>query len=195
MLGYGGVGADYFLEIEGHFAQRRGTPFVLSAKDWTLMQKWAADGVPLPVVLEAIDACFDKADERKKKINGLSYCRHAVKELWEERRELQVGAEEATPEEGAEPTLAALAETFASSPHEAVRAFAPRIRELAREKTVPRIEERLMDLEGELVSLLASDALRAEAARMAGSNDRAVEAHLRRLVRETFELPRLTLFM
>ncbi len=194
MLRYGGVSPEYFLEIEAHFAQRRGTPFVLSAKDWTLMQKWAADGVPLPVVLEAIDSCFDKANERQKKINGLSYCRHAVKELWQERRELQVGAEEATPEEGAEPLLASLAEAFESSPNDAVRAFAPRIRELAREKTVPRIEERLMDLEGELVSLLASDDLRAEASRAGGGNERAAEAHLRRLVRETFALRRLTLF-
>ena len=28
---------EYFTDIEAHFAQRRGTPFVLSAKDWALM--------------------------------------------------------------------------------------------------------------------------------------------------------------
>src|SRR4051794_37086765 len=93
------VSSDYFLEIESHFAMRRGTPFVLSAKDWALMKKWADDAIPLPVVIEAIDSVFEKAAERQKRVNSLSYCRHAVTELWKERRELQVGANEAVPEE------------------------------------------------------------------------------------------------
>jgi hypothetical protein len=45
----------YFQEIEAHFALRRGTPFILNAKDWALMKKWYEDGVPLPIVIEAID--------------------------------------------------------------------------------------------------------------------------------------------
>jgi len=82
----------YFEEIEGHFAARRGTPFILSAKDWALMKSWHDEGVPLPVVIEAIDSVFEKNETsgRQKKINSLSYCRHAVKELWDERRELTV---------------------------------------------------------------------------------------------------------
>ena len=28
----------YFEDIEAHFAARRGTPFILSAKDWVLMK-------------------------------------------------------------------------------------------------------------------------------------------------------------
>src|SRR5436853_5501972 len=91
---------DYFLEIESHFAMRRGTPFILSAKDWALMKTWAEGGIPLPVVIEAIDTVFEKAAERKKIVNSLSYCRHAVKELWSERKELQVGASGTVPEEG-----------------------------------------------------------------------------------------------
>src|SRR5437762_12916287 len=91
---------------------RRGTPFILSAKDWVLMKKWHDEGVPLPVVIEAIDTVFEKneASGRKKVISSLSYCRHAVKEIWEERRELAVGDGSITPEEAPDAALELLAD-------------------------------------------------------------------------------------
>lgn len=193
------MSSDYFQEIEAHFASRRGTPFVLNAKDWALMKSWSDAGVPLPVVIEAIDSVFDKREAQGKKVNSLSYCKHAIKELWHERKELQIGAEGAVPEESPSILLEALAASFEGSAHEVVRTFAPRVRELAREQSVPRIEERLMELEQEVIDAVATDALRAEARALgAGANEktraRTEEAHLRRLVREAFELPRLTLF-
>lgn len=189
---------EYFTEIESHFAFRRGTPFVLNAKDWALMKGWAEEGIPLAVVIEAIDAVFDKREAESKKVNGLSYCKFAVKELWKERKELQVGAEGEAPEENVEPLLEALALRLASSP---APSFADRIRALARERSVPRVEELLMELEQELIDALLPQAeeLRAEArALTSGADDktraRTEEAHLRRLVREKFGIPRLTLF-
>ena len=190
----------YFEEIEGHFAARRGTPFILSAKDWTLMKGWHDEGIPLPVVIEAIDAVFDKSE---KKINSLSYCRHAVKELWKLRKEMLVGAAGETPEAAPEPLLDALATQLEAVP--AAAEFAPRVRALVSEKSVPRIEEKLMELERELLDavIAAEDvaAIRAEiAASLAGAKldektrARTEEANLRRLVRERFGLPRLTLF-
>jgi hypothetical protein len=214
VLAYAAVSADYFLEIESHFATRRGTPFILSAKDWVLMKKWHEEGVPLPVVLEAIDSVFDKnetATGRKKMINGLSYCRHAVKELWDERRELHVGGEGQAPEAGAEPLLEALAVDLEASeaPHEVVAAFAVRVRGLAAEKTIPRIEEQLIDLEAELFAAVFAalptsemEAVRVAVVRALGDTSRldektrvrTEEANLRRIVRDRFGLPRLTLF-
>ena len=181
---------DYFKEIEARFISRRGTPFVLNAKDWALMKKWAEQGVPLPIVIEAIDTVFDRFDAEDRKVNGLGFCRDAVKKLWRERRDLQVGTTESLPEEGAEAALNALADALETS----APAFAPRVRELARERSVPRIEENLIDLEHELANMFATDEIRAEAARASEGNARAEEAHLRRLVRERFGLPRLTLF-
>lgn len=191
------MSGDYFLEIEAHFALRRGTPFVLNAKDWILMKSWSDEGIPLPVVIEAIDSCFDKQEAKSRKVNGLAYCKHAVKELWTERRELLIGGQEASPEEEVVPRLDALAAAL-----EPVSAkFALRVRELVSEKSVPRIEERLMELEQELIeSLLPSAAeLREEARALTSGADektraRTEEAHLRRLVRERFSLPRLSLF-
>lgn len=193
---------DYFQEIEAHFAQRRGTPFLLSAKDWALMKSWSVEGIPLSVVIEAIDSVFEKNESKgtQKKINSLSYCRHAVKEIWTERRELQIGAHDTAPEENVQASL----DTLARAVEPVSPEFAEKVRALASEKSVPRIEERLMELEEELLdAMLASsgeaDAIRADARALASGADdkaraRAEQAHLRRLARERFALPRLTLF-
>jgi hypothetical protein len=190
------VAADYYQEIEAHFAMRRGTPFVVNPKDWALMQEWHAAGIPLPVVIEGIDSVFDKQEAKGKKVNGLRYCRHAVKELWDERRELQIGSETVAPEEAPEPRLETLAVALDAFP-----TYASRVRELVVLRSVPRIEEALMELEAELVASLSAEApeLRAEAEKLVAGADektrvRSLEAHLRRLVRERFSIPRLTLF-
>lgn len=192
---------DYFLEIEAHFAMRRKTPFILSAKDWALMQRWRAEGIPLPVVIEAIDSVFEKNESsgRRKVISSLSYCRHAVKELWDARRDLYAGAGEQPPEANPTARLEALAGQLGS-----VADFADRVRELAREKSVPRIEQALMELEREMIDVLIASApeLREEIAASLGDTSkldpkiraRTEEANLRRRVREKFGLPRLTLF-
>jgi hypothetical protein len=182
------VPAEYFQEIEAHFASRRGTVFVLNAKDWALMQKWAADGIPLPIVIEAIDSVFAKQEAAGKKVNSLSYCKHAVKEMWEERKALTVGAEGVAPEEDPASRLEELATLLVTTP---AAAFAPRVRELATLRSLPKIEEALMALEEELIVALGSAELREEASRLA-KEPRAVEAHLRRLVREHYGLPRFT---
>jgi hypothetical protein len=186
------VSVEYFQEIEAHFARRRGTPFIVNAKDWALMKKWHADGVPLPVVIEALDSVFDKQEAKGRKVNSLSYCKHAVKELWDERRELAIGGEGSVPEE--DPT-ARLEELAAALPV----AWGERVRTLR--GSVPHIEEQLMALESELIEELlpAAPELRGEAeALVAGADEktraRSLEAHLRRLARERFGIPRLSLF-
>jgi len=198
----------YFVEIEGHFAQRRGTPFVLSAKDWMLMKKWREDGVPLPVVIEAIDSVFERNETsgRRKMISSLSYCRHAVKEIWDERRELYAGAHDILPEADPLALLEALAQELEASPLAAP--FAGRVRALANEKSVPAIEEKLLELESELLDTIikaepegmaeirarVETALAGSAAMDEKTKARTVDANLRRLVRERFNLPRLSLF-
>ena len=187
----------YFLDIEAHFAVRRNTPFILSAKDWALMKKWRDDGVPLPVVIEAIDTVFEKneASGRRKVISSLSYCRHAVKELWDERKNLFVGGGEQTPESSPAEMLEALAQQVPAE-------FADRVRALATLKSVPKIEEALIELEREMLDQLADDSLRADARTSLGDTSkleektraRTEEANLRRLIREKYALPRLTLF-
>src|SRR5947209_16830417 len=185
---------DYFAEIESHFASKRGTQFILNAKDWALMKEWHEAGVPLPIVIEAIDYVFEKAAERKKVVNSIRYCKHAVKELWDERRELTVGEGSSTPEASPSDALEALAA-------ELPEPFGERVRALAAEKSVPRIEEKLIELERELIDALLASLPAAERPVIALPPDvdektraRTEEANLRRAVRERFNLPRLTLF-
>jgi len=198
---------DYFLEIESHFALRRNTPFILSTKDWVLMKLWYEEGVPLPVVIEAIDSVFEKNETsgRRKVISSLSYCRHAVKELWDERRDLFVGATESTPESNPQALLEALAGEIEPA---AGGELAARVRALGKERSVPKIEERLMEIERELIeALIAShpaevEAIREQIAAALGDTSkldpkvrsRTEEANLRRKIRERFAIPRLTLF-
>ena len=207
ILSYGNAVAgddEYFLEIEAHFARRRNTPFILSAKDWVLMKKWKEDGVPLPVVIEAIDSVFEKNETsgRRKVINSLSYCRHAIKELWNERKELQVGAGAETPEIAPETILDRLADALEQWP-----AAARSVRALASERSVPKIEERLIEIEHDLIdsilrSLPDADSIRREVIASLGDTSkldektrrRTEEANLRRVVRARFGIPRLTLF-
>jgi hypothetical protein len=199
------VSDAYFVEIEAHFAARRGTPFILSAKDWALMKKWHEEGVPLPVVIEAIDAVFEKNETsgRRKTISSLSYCRHAVKELWEDRKVLYVGETATTPEISLDALASQLETTSLGAP------FAARVRDLARLGSIAKIEESLLDLERELLDAAIAAApaevasIRDEIAATLGDTSRidektlarTLEANLRRMVRERFGLPRLTLFM
>ena len=203
---------DYFLEIEARFAERRNTPFILSAKDWALMKKWRDDGVPLPVVLEAIDQVFENNETsgRRKVISSLSYCRHSVKELWNDRKDLYAGGSEPAPEEQPGPMLDALAERLsaAEAPAPVIAEFAAAVRALVSEKTVPRIEERLIAMESDLMTRImeadpaAAAEIREELARAIGdpakldekTRQRTEEANLRRIVRTRYGLPRLTLF-
>jgi hypothetical protein len=198
---------NYFLEIEAHFAFRRNTPFILSAKDWALMKEWSDSGIPLPVVIEAIDQVFENNETsgRRKTISSLSYCKHAVKDLWSERKEMHVGAGDALPEE----SPAALLEQLAVRVETVSPGIAAQIRKLEAEHSVPKIEEHLMDLERELMAECVAAlpdsevaAVRNEVSRTLGDTSRldeatrtrTEEANLRRIVRERFGVPRLSLF-
>lgn len=210
---------EYFLEIESHFAARRGTPFLFSAKDWALMKGWRDDSIPIAVVIEAIDQCFDKQQKagRKRTISSLSYCRHAVREIWEERKALQVGAEGSVPELDPLEHVDRLAESLRAVSGEieregiaaALRDCADTLRERMKGKSVPQIEEALNGIEHELLERLAA-ALPADESRQIEDEIAAMleafpiedetlraktrEANFRRLLRRRLGLPRLSLF-
>lgn len=209
---------EYFLEIESHFAHRRGTPFVFSARDWSLIREWKESGIPLSIVIEAIDQCFDKREQapRRRTISSLSFCKHAVRDLWAERRDLQVGSEGVVPElspSGGVASLAAeLSERAGQIEPGAVRDrvlhAADQIAALTK-KSVPEIENALIEIEEELyedLQHLVSDrnrdridealarALEGVEFRDDQTRDRTRQANLRRILRGQLGLPRLSLF-
>jgi hypothetical protein len=72
---------EYFTEIEECYRRCRGTPTLLSALDWALIESWKEAGVPLPAVLGGIESAFEKFAKRParyRKINGLAYCSQSV---------------------------------------------------------------------------------------------------------------------
>lgn len=182
-----------------------------------MLQQWKESGIPLPVVLEGIDQCFEKREKapRKRTISSLRYCRHAVQELWEERRELLVGSGAELPEIQPRMRLEELASAVEASAvgaggpvAELLRATAGRIRAIG-SRSIPRIEEELLSIEQGLTMGLISAldgreraAMEAEIEReLSGysSTDQAVlektrQANLRRLLRMRLTLPRLSLF-
>ena len=83
----------YYAAAEAAFVRRRGTPFLLSPRDFALLREWRALGVPLEAVEAGIDEAFSRREERSAvgRVNSLSYCRDAVLEAWERRAETSRG--------------------------------------------------------------------------------------------------------
>lgn len=93
----------YFTDIENAFCTRRGKHGFVGPTDWQLMEEWKERGVPLHVVLNAIDNVFKNRKDNSRKVNSISYCKDEVEALFKEWRDSQVGkhdsAEATEPEE------------------------------------------------------------------------------------------------
>lgn len=219
-----GTGADseYFAAAEAAFIRRRGTPFLLSPRDFALLKEWRALGVPLEAIEQGIDDAFSRREERGAvgRVNSLSYCRDAVLLAWERRAETAVGKgtgrAPAVEETDARATLAGLSARLAeiaSARPDLEHALAPALRSLARlaasAKDPSSVEDSLARLDKKLASSLYDAMPADERARI----DAAVEADLaragarlddetvertrralrRRAVREILGIPRLSL--
>ncbi len=92
---------SYFTEIEDTFIRRRGKHLMLSPVDWALIEAWKERGVPLHVVLRAVEHAFDSHEAKKQKrtVKTLLYCQEEVEAQYAEWLESRVGSHE----EAAEP--------------------------------------------------------------------------------------------
>jgi hypothetical protein len=106
--------AGYATRIEDAFIAERGTPFLVSAKDWGLIRGWREAGVPADTVVRAVREAFERRRARGQagKISSLAYCADAVSERWEMERRGLVGKEIASPP--ATPDAAAIGEKLAA---------------------------------------------------------------------------------
>jgi hypothetical protein len=89
---------NYFTEIEDTFVRRRGKHLFLSSLDWALMETWKEQGIPLHIVLRAIERAFDSYESRprKRSVKTLLYCQEEVEAQYAEWLESRVGASDAT---------------------------------------------------------------------------------------------------
>ncbi|HSE37750.1 MAG TPA: hypothetical protein VLG74_10630 [Blastocatellia bacterium] len=90
---------NYFTEVEEEFVRRRGKPLLISPMDWALVESWKNAGIPLHIVLRAINQAFDAYDARAqkyRKVNSIFYCQQQVESSFADYRLAQVGGEAAT---------------------------------------------------------------------------------------------------
>lgn len=180
------------------------------------MKSWHEEGIPLPIVLEAIETCFVRSAEGKRSrvVSSLSYCRHAVKEMWADRRDMYVGGAAEVPESGIAETLQRmandlrlLAEGEEAGVGDPLRRAAADIDSIgassvpAAEEKLAAIEEKLFGDLREAMPQMERENVEAELARRLGAvsipdaiADRTREANLRGILRSRYRLPRLSLF-
>jgi hypothetical protein len=210
----------YYQAAEAAFIRRRGTPFLLSPRDFAQVKEWRALGVPLEAIERGIDEAFSRREERAVvgRVNSLAYCRDAVLEAWERRAEAEIGRSAARSRKPVD--IAAAIERLGSALRE-LRGRRPdlaepldsALRSLERlaqsgkaageaEVSLARLDKRLAKelygalpggerarLDSDVERTLSRAGLRvdAETARRTSS------ALTRRKLRESLELPRLTL--
>jgi hypothetical protein len=85
---------SYFSEIEDTFIRRRGKHLMLSPMDWALIEGWKERGVPLHVVVRAIEHAFDSHQSklRKRSVKTLLYCQEEIEAQYAEWLESRVGS-------------------------------------------------------------------------------------------------------
>jgi hypothetical protein len=87
---------NYFTEVEDEFVRRRGKQLLISPMDWALVESWKNAGIPLHIVLRAINEAFDAYDKRgqqHRKVNSIFYCQQQVESDFADYRLAQVGGE------------------------------------------------------------------------------------------------------
>jgi hypothetical protein len=182
----------YFQAVEEIFVGLRGAPLLLSPADWQVAQRWHQEGVPLDLVRTALDEVFARRKERgtKGKISSLRYCAPAVDKAWEEHRDLAAPGfrgETAAFDLGAR--LAALAAALPDA-LAGRESWAGRVAALASIDDPQTVEERLAELDRELLAT-AGAALCAEArSELVAGVERSLAGLAGRLSAEEAELSR-----
>ena len=208
----------YYAAGEAAFIRRRGTPFLLSPKDFALLKEWRALGIPIGAVEAGIDEAFARRQERQAagRVNALSYCRDAVMVAWERAAEAAAGKrslpESVDTASGLERLSAALSDVARrrpdlAGPLEAARRSLDRQASSGKdageiEASLARIDKKLANElyealpEPERAPIDAAVRKLLEKARVRlddAAAERTARALSRRAVRETLALPRLTL--
>jgi hypothetical protein len=83
----------YFQTLTRHFLGLRGAPLILSPREIQTLREWEKEGIPLYVLLDALDAFFGKVSLRKGGRKGvrLSHCSGEVRRHYLSFRERRVG--------------------------------------------------------------------------------------------------------
>ena len=86
---------NYFTEVEETFVRRRGKHLLVSPIDWMLIDDWKGRGIPLHIVIRAIESVFDVHDRLPpgtRAIKTLLFCREEVESQYLEWLNSRVGS-------------------------------------------------------------------------------------------------------
>ncbi|HEX5044053.1 MAG TPA: hypothetical protein VFV75_14185 [Candidatus Polarisedimenticolaceae bacterium] len=72
----------YARAVEQALAGVRGRPGVLSPRDWARVADWCARGIPLPLVLEALEEVGSRMRRRGGEVRSLALVAPGVEESW-----------------------------------------------------------------------------------------------------------------
>ncbi len=204
----------YFRSIETAFIRLRGAPFLLSPADWQVAQVWHREGIPVELVIEALEEVFERRAERGATgpVNGLRYCAAAVEAAWARRLELRAGADRADrgPDAYVLPVGRRLANLAAALPADLADRATWSRRITALDGGAEAVERQLADLDDALIATAIDGLGDDERERLAAAAERRLRevgdrvdderraAHSRRWfrdgVRRRLGLPLLSLF-
>lgn len=87
--------SNYLSEVVNLFLTRRSSTLNLSPLDWQIVAAWEKQGIPLHIVIRAINGVFDKyymqPKAKQKPIKSISYCSEEIQIAFENWLQLQVG--------------------------------------------------------------------------------------------------------
>ena len=103
---------NYFTEIEETFIRRRARNLFLSPLDWALMEVWQDKGIPLHIVIRAVEQVFDNFDKNPgpRSVKGLMFCREEVEAQYDEWLKAQTGKSNAEADHSPSFSLAEISE-------------------------------------------------------------------------------------
>jgi hypothetical protein len=205
---------EYFQQIEAWFGQLRGAPLLLSPRDVALVDAWWRAGIPLRVVLSAIESVFERRRDAAggsaaltaSGVHSLAYCRHAVEAAFEDWKELQIGGRPESEEtrenvraqagdflRGRAAELESLALASAAPRAELLRNAGGRLRELAARLDgteapgLGNAETELESLEDDLLDALLEGMEPAERQELADEAHRDLDPLRARLTQRAYE--------
>ena len=205
-----GAEIAYLRAVEQRFRELRESPLLLSPADFRLAQSWFERGVPLWLVLETISDMYARARAAGRSgPRTLRYCRRAVDEAFaawtaaqEGRGERQPGEPDGVPRENVvarartaleasrvpEPVREEIVAALVSLPDtaEGWRELDDRLIRLCLDSLAPD-ERRGIETRAEALVAPYREAMREDV------HERARRAAVKRLVRERFRIPDMTL--
>lgn len=87
---------EFYRQVEDLFATLRGSPHILSPKDFQLLREWWTRDIPLRAIMAGLSEVFLHHRERDEAepIVSLTYCRHAVERHARRLADAAVGTED-----------------------------------------------------------------------------------------------------